>query len=140
MATRSAKPRAPRTITVKATKSGTAARKMRSAKPVPVVDPMSLGRAGSAVRDGIVNSLTTLPRIEGEIVVLVRSAVSGTPGAAGTVADELVIVVRDVVAGAVQATEQVGTGLIASAKGIAKGVVLGVHEVGCELSRNTEQV
>ena len=77
MATRSAKPRAPRTITVKATKSGAAARKMRSAKPVPVVVPMSLGRAGSAVRDGIVTSLTTLTRIEGEIVVLVRSAVSG---------------------------------------------------------------
>lgn len=41
--------RAPRAITVKATKSGTAARKMRSAKLVPVVVPMSLGRAGSAV-------------------------------------------------------------------------------------------
>jgi hypothetical protein len=77
-----------------------------------------------------VNSLTALTRIEGEIVVLVRSAVSGTLGTAGTVADELVVVVRDVVAGAVQATEQVGTALIASAKSIAKGVVLGVHELG----------
>ena len=29
---------------------------------------MSLGRAGSAVRDGIVNSLTALTKIEGEII------------------------------------------------------------------------
>ena len=134
MATRSVKRRAPRTITVKATKSGTAARKTRSTKPMPVVVPVSLGRAGSALRDGVVNSLTTLTRIEGEIVVLVKSAVSGTLSAAGTVADELVVVVRDVVTGAVQATEQVGTGLIASAKSIAKGVVLGVHEVGGDIA------
>ena len=102
-------------------------RKLHAVQPLAVERPVPLGRAGSAVRDGVVGSLTTLNRIEGEIVALVRSAVSSALGAAGTAADELVAVVREVVTGAVQATEQVGTGLVASTNSIAKGVVLGVH-------------
>src|SRR5512137_399375 len=86
--------------------------------PLPV--PIPLGRAGTAVREGIAGSLTTLGKIEADMVVLVRAAVSSALGAAGTVAGELALVVRDVVTGALQATEQVGTGLVTSAKSIAK--------------------
>ena len=134
MATRSAKPRARRTITVKGAKPAGSLRRLPAVQPRAAEVPVPLGRAGTAVRDGIVGSLTTLTRIEGDIVMLVRSAVSSTLGATGTVASELVVVVRDVVAGALQATDEVGTGLVASTKSIAKGVVLGVHEVGGDVA------
>jgi len=112
-----------------------ATRKSRPTKTPPSPVPVPLGRAGTAVREGIAGSLTALTKIEGKMVVLVRAAVSSALGAAGTVTDELVLVVPDVVTGAMQATEQVGTGLVTSAKSIAKGVVLGVDEGGGDIAK-----
>ena len=67
-----------------------------------------IGKAGSAVKEGVVSSLKGINEIEAEIVSLVRNTVSNTLRATGAVADEAVGITKDVVKGAIQATEEVG--------------------------------
>ncbi len=94
------------------------------------VKEVTMGEAGTAVKEGVVSSLKGINEIEAEIVSLVRNTVSNTLRATGEVATESVTITKDVVIGAIQATEEVGTGLILSTKSVAKGIVMGVSDVG----------
>lgn len=91
---------------------------------------VSIEDAARLLRDGIVQSLSDLNKIEGDIVLLVRKIVSGTQHTGGSAAGEMVNVVHHVVTGAISAGEQTGTGLTMSIKSAAKGIVMGVHDVG----------
>src|SRR5574337_151795 len=90
----------------------------------------TIGKAGTTVKDGIIQSLKGINEIEAEIVSLVRNTVSQSLRATGGVAGEAIGLTRDVVKGAIQATEEVGTGLVLSTKSVAKGVIMGVGDVG----------
>lgn len=89
-----------------------------------------LQKAGTTVKEGIVNSLKGINEIEAEIVSLARNTVSSTLQATGGVAKEGFGVTTDVVKGAIQAAEEVGTGLVMGTKSVAKGIILGVSDVG----------
>jgi hypothetical protein len=91
---------------------------------------VSVEHAAHAVKEGIVNSLSGLKTIEGNIADLVRKTVSDALRTEDAAVGELVDVVHHVVMGAIGATEQVGTGLTVSTKSVAKGIVMGVHDVG----------
>src|SRR5208337_1859772 len=78
----------------------------------------AIGKAGYAVKEGIISSLKGINEIEGEIVSLVRNTVSNTLRSTGSIAGEMVSVIKDVFKGAIQATEEVGTGLILSSKSV----------------------
>lgn len=93
----------------------------------------NIGKAGSAVKEGVISSLKGINEIEAEIVSLVRNTVSNTLRATSAVAGETVGITKDVIKGAMQATEEVGTGLILSTKSVAKGVVMGVSDVGGDI-------
>lgn len=69
-----------------------------------------LQKAGTTMKEGIVNSLKGINEVEAEIVTLARNTVSQTLRATGDVAKEGLSVTTDVVKGAIQATEEVGTG------------------------------
>ncbi len=90
----------------------------------------SIGKAGMAVKEGIVGSLKGINEIEAEIVSLVRTTVSNALRTIGVAAHEGITVAKDVMKGAIQATEEVGTGLTLSTKSVAKGIVMGVSDVG----------
>ena len=85
----------------------------------------TIGSVGTAVKEGVVESLKGLNEAETEIVNLVRRTVSQTLKATGEVVSDSVAVTRDVITVALQATEEVGIGLIVSTKSVTKGVVLG---------------
>ncbi len=54
------------------------------------------GKAGTAVKEGVINSLRGLDEIEAEIVSLVRNTLSNALRTTGAVADESLSVTRDV--------------------------------------------
>ncbi len=85
---------------------------------------------GTALRDGVVDSLKGINEIGTELVDLVGNTLSGTLRTTGVVARDGLSVAKDVVAGAVQTIADVGTGLTTHAKNVARGVVTGVGEVG----------
>lgn len=95
-----------------------------------VAHPASIEDAARLLQHGIVQSLSGLNKIEGDIVLLVRKTVSDALHTGGSAAGELVNVVHHVVTGAIGAVEQAGTGLTMSIKSVAKGIVMGVHDVG----------
>lgn len=68
-----------------------------------------IGRAGSAVKEGVIGSLKEINEIQAEIVGLVRSTVSNALRVPGDVAGETVAITKDVVKGAIAATEEVAT-------------------------------
>jgi hypothetical protein len=59
----------------------------------------AMGSAGTAVKEGIVESLKGLNEVETAIVNLVRSTVAQTLKATGEVASDSVTVTRDVITG-----------------------------------------
>ena len=89
-----------------------------------------LGRAGTAVKDGVTRSLKGLNEIEGGIVSLVRNIVADTLRLAADVTGMTITLSAEVMKGAIKATEEIGTGLTLSAKSVTKGVVMGVGDVG----------
>jgi hypothetical protein len=72
---------------------------------------VEIGKAGTAVKEGIISSLRGINEIEAEMVSLVRNTVSNTLRAIGAVTGESIHLVRDVVKGAIQAIEEIGGGL-----------------------------
>ena len=68
-------------------------------------------KAGAAVKEGIIGSLTGISEIEAEIVGLVRNTASNSFRASGAVASEGINVTPDIIKGAIQAMEEIGTGL-----------------------------
>jgi hypothetical protein len=89
-----------------------------------------MGRAGTAVKEGVARSLKGLNEIEADIVSLVRNTVSDTLKLTADIADMSLSLTTEVVKGAIKATEEVGTGLILSTKSVTKGVIMGVGDVG----------
>jgi hypothetical protein len=89
-----------------------------------------LGKAGTAVKGGMIERIVDVQRIEGDLVQLVRTSVSDALRASGAAAGDMSEVMRDVVAGAIGAVEQVGTGLALCMKALAKGAIMGVHDTG----------
>lgn len=90
----------------------------------------TIGRAGSAVKVGVIRSLHGIYEIETEIVYLVRHTVADSLKTAGSLTAEAGSITKDVVTGAIRATEEVGTGLILSTKSVVKGALIGVNDIG----------
>src|SRR5208283_4107488 len=83
-----------------------------------------LGRAGTAVKEGIVRSLKGLNEIEAAIVSLVRNTVADTLKLTADVAGMSIDLSAEVIKGAIKATEEVGAGLVLSTKSVTKGMIM----------------
>ena len=89
-----------------------------------------LGRAGTAVKEGVVRSLKGLNEIEADIVSVVRSTVVDSLKLTADVTGMTLDMTSEVFKGAIKATEEVGTGLILSTKSVTKGIIMGVGDMG----------
>ena len=89
-----------------------------------------LGKAGTAVKEGVIRSLKGLNEIEADIVSLVRNTVADSLKLTADVANLSLGLTTEIIKGAIKATEEVGTGLILSTKSVTKGVIMGVGDVG----------
>jgi hypothetical protein len=79
-----------------------------------------LGRAGTAVKEGVVRSLKGLNEIEAAIVNLVRNTVADALKLTADVTGMSINLSAEVIKGTIKATEEVGTGLVLSTKGVTK--------------------
>jgi hypothetical protein len=92
-----------------------------------------IGKAGLAVKRGVIRSLNGIDEIEAEIVSLVRTIVSDALHATSFVEGESVGIIKDIVTGSIQAAEEFDAGLILSIKGVVKGIVMGASDVDGDL-------
>lgn len=99
----------------------------------------ALDRAGTKLKEGIINSLRGLNSIETEIASLVRITVSDTLKTAHSAGLQGVAVTKDIVTAAISASEEIGGGLAVSSKGVAKGIVMGVSDVGGDIIEAAKQ-
>ena len=93
-----------------------------------------LGRAGTAVKEGMMGSLKGVNEIEAAIVSLVRNTVVDALRLTADVTGMSINLGADVTKGAIKAAEEVGAGLVLSTKGVTKGVIMGVSDVGGDVA------
>jgi len=104
-----------------------------------VVHPLSRNKpriepsTDAKIRQELIKTIKEGYNVRGIIVNLVRSTVSSTLRAEGTIGGDFKILTSNVLKGGIGAAETAGLGSASTSRNMAKGIILGVHDVGGDI-------
>jgi hypothetical protein len=101
----------------------------------------TVSKAGTALKEGAVDSVRGIGEVEGEISTLVMKTVALTADTTGAVASAGLRLASEVVKGTLDAAGTIGTAAIRNFSGVVVGVVVGIKDiVGAAVPRSAATV